>query len=479
MLLSTKFKTLAENTVDYWMKPNSQVSLDDIENKIINLKWDNESNLQLYIHVPFCTQKCTFCAFSGGNSVQFEEAIKYVGLLIKQLESVFHKTGTKEKDIQSIHIGGGSPDLLNGEIGLLLDYLTNLPGYSKRTELSIEFSLFSVRDEFIDQLNKYPVSKASFGVQTLNPEIRRYLKMPTKLRKLDEICYEIRKNVPILNVDLMTGFPLQTLDDALSDLEYFINHPYVNSISSYLFSQGSAPAFVADVLSGKVPQTPTEEHHANLRLHSFATLLSHGWRRFGTNTYIDISNVDHKELSKIKGNECLGAHAYNDFLIGVGASAVSYFPGLRVENKSNLEEWISDVNKGKLPYELSKCSIEEQKDMTLWGVPLNYRGLHKDAFNTLVTEGIIDTEQIAAFNDYIEQGLIRLNANGVYNLTITGEVFQGHIVKGLKKKRDQSVISEYVSEGYELAKLASEGKVKIENALNNRQQLLINKLNKL
>lgn len=472
MLLGTKFHKLAENNVDYWMKPDTALTTEDITKKLVNLEWDEKANLQIYIHVPFCTQKCSFCAFSGGNSVEFEEARNYANLVILQLSDIYKKTKLKNKPIDTIHIGGGSPDLLNAQIGILLEYLVNLPGFQARTELAVEFSLFSVRDEFLNELAKYPVTKASFGVQTLNPSIRKNIKMPPRLRRMDEVCEKLRRTIPVLNVDLMTGFPEQSLDDVISDLCFFIDHPHVNCISSYLFSQGSAPAFIADVIAGNIPTPPTESHHANLRLHTFSTLQRNGWQRYGTNTYIDVTDVPSDILLKIKGNECLGAHAYHDFLIAAGASAIGYFPGLRYENKTSLEDWMQDVKQGRLPYDLTKSSLEDQADMALWGFPLNYHGLKKTDYDELVINRIIDDYQQNTFKDFLSQGLIYLGSDGIYNLTITGEVFQGHIVKGLKKKPDQNVISEYIQDGYQRANLAANGIATIENKLNNRQKKL-------
>src|SRR5690606_33785447 len=112
MLLGTRFNSLAENTIDYWMKPDSQLSASDINNKLTTLEWGEKSTLQLYIHIPFCMQKCSFCAFSGGNSLEFEEAKTYISYLKKHLDFMLSQTKTKERKIDSIHIGGGSPDIL-------------------------------------------------------------------------------------------------------------------------------------------------------------------------------------------------------------------------------------------------------------------------------------------------------------------------------------------------------------------------------
>ncbi|MCL2897115.1 radical SAM protein [Brenneria tiliae] len=474
MLLGTSFESLAENTVDYWMKGRDENLTEElVYNKLMNLKWHDDSHLQIYIHVPFCTQKCTFCAFSGGNTADFKLVELYANNIIKQLSDILHATKTYNKKITSINIGGGSPDLLSSSIVEILDFLVSLPGYTKQTEISIEFSLYSINESFINGIEKFDITRASFGVQTLNPKIRKYLRMPAKLRHLDEICERLIRHIPIINVDLMTGFPDQTINDVLDDINFFVAHPYINSISSYIFSQGAAPVFIADVLSHKIPAPPSQEVHANLRLQTYATLLKYGWKRFGTCTYYDVNKIPKEQLSKLSGNEALGAHAYEDFVIGVGSSAISYFPGLRLENISDHHKWISAISNNNTPYDLEKSSIEDQYDMALWGFPLKYHGLSVEKFDKMSSKGIINQKQIQTFKQYIESGLIYLNNNNYYDLTITGEIFMGHLVRGLKNDEDQKVIDEYVDEGKKIGEMISLGKIRKEHNVNNRQLNLL------
>lgn len=473
MLLGTSFDTLAENTVDYWMKNSESLTEADIYNKFSNIRWHEDSTLQLYIHVPFCTQKCTFCAFSGANSLHFNEANNYVSFLIKQLNYILDKSRTYGKPIASVHIGGGSPDLLGVHIGRLLDTITNLPGYSEKTELSVEFSLFSISNEFINEILKFNVTKVSFGVQTLNPEIRRFLRMPVKLRNLDVIMQKLRTSIPIINVDLMTGFPNQTINDIYNDLNFFIKHPHINSISSYLFSQGSAPAFISDVISSKIPKPPSDEEHMHLRLHTYTHLLKNNWKRYGTCTYLDETDINKNVLSMIKGNECIGAHSYNDYLIGIGASAISHIPGLRLENIADFNEWMRAVESNNLPYDFEKCSTTEQVDMALWVFPLKFSGLPKNDYETLIKENKITEAQQRTFEKYINDGLLYLDQRDCYNLTITGEIFMGHLVKNLKKQDDQLVITRYIDEGIKIANKISSGELDSNNNINNRQLNLV------
>src|SRR5690606_26016103 len=135
MLLGTKFEKLTDNTFDYGIKGTSDLSLTDIENKLKNLHPTGRSELRIYAHIPFCIQKCSFCAYSEGNSVQPDEALNYVSYIKKQLDDVLSRTGMQGIRIRSVHVGGGSPDLLGDRIGPLLSYLTELDGFTDTTAL--------------------------------------------------------------------------------------------------------------------------------------------------------------------------------------------------------------------------------------------------------------------------------------------------------------------------------------------------------
>jgi coproporphyrinogen III oxidase-like Fe-S oxidoreductase len=469
-LLHTRFPNVAENTIDYWMRPDSQcLDRSQILSAFKNATWSPTSTLQLYLHVPYCAQKCTFCAFSGGNSLDFKTAEKYASLLIWQMKEFLSMSPSCGKPIASVNIGGGSPDLLKGSIGKVLSAIKTLDGFTENTEISVEFTLSTVTDEFIDELLKHNVTKVSFGVQVIDPEVRRYLQMPTKLNGMDEVCEKLSRGVPIINADLVTGFPGQTLTSVINDLKYLIDHPRVNSISSYLLTPGAAPKLLADIQAGIIPPPPTQEEQALFRLHTYAELLRHGWVRKGTNTYMNPKVIEPNAFSSVAGNECIGARRYEDFLIGCGAQAISSIPGARIENTVDINQWMNEAESGRHSFALEKCSLESQYDAALWVFPLMANGLLKEEFDSLIAAGRIDDEQAKSFEQFISEGLIIDNGTN-YNLSIIGEVFMGHLVKTLKKIDGQEVISEYIKEGYLLGNLLKDGKIPRNNSVNDRQK---------
>jgi oxygen-independent coproporphyrinogen-3 oxidase len=468
-LLHSRFDTVARNTIDYWMRPDTDhLRYEEVRSAIAAAPWLPTSTFQLYLHVPYCAQQCSFCAFSGGNSLDFKSAERYARLLVWDMQELVRATQAAGHPIRAVNIGGGSPDLLRNHLGYVLAAVRDLPGVSDATEISVEFTLSTVKEDFIRELCKYGVTKASFGVQAMDPTIRKGQRMPANLRNMDDICQQLRRHIPIVNVDLITGLPGQTIASVLSDLRYFIDHPHVNSISTYLLTAGAAPRLVADVTAGRVPHQPTQEQQALFRLHSYTTLLRNGWIRKGTNTYMNPRKIPDHYFGVVAGNECIGARRYQDFLIGAGAQACSSLPGVRLENTVDLDAWCREVEQGRHSFDLHKCSLDHQRDMALWVFPLMADGLAASEYEGMVREGALNREQIETFATFVEEGLI-MRAVDRYQLSIVGEVFMGHIVRELKKPAQRAAVDTYIEEGHLLGELLAAQRLRDTNAANNRQ----------
>ncbi|MBD1557782.1 radical SAM protein [Vibrio sp. S9_S30] len=468
-LLNTRYSHLARNTIDYWMLPDqNQFTESDILNAMMASKPTENSKLQLYLHIPYCAQLCSFCAFSGGNNISWKEAEKYTELLIWQLKDLLKKTKTADINIESVNIGGGSPDLIGTHMDTLLTEVKQLNGMTDNTEISVEFTLSTVKKDFIDILAKHEVTKVSFGVQTTKPHLRKYMKQPAKLNHLDKVITMLDGRIPIVNADLITCLPGQTLDDVHEDLQAMMNHPGINAISTYLLTPGAAPSLLADLSSGKIPPQASPDVQAKMRLHSYATLQKNGWVRRGTNTYYDAHSIPKEILEKVKGNECIGTADGDDFLIAAGAQAISSLPGVRIENTVDINQWIEQTEKKKQAIFLPKCNVRKQEDTALWVFPLRHEGLLKSQYNRMLRQNAIDEEQVKTFKGLIEEGLI-VDSGDRYELSILGEVFMGRIVYDLKKEEGKQTIKEYIDEGYLLGKLLGENNIRAKGFHNNRQ----------
>ena len=467
-LLNTRFSSLASNTIDYWMlMDDDEMDVSRIERAIKSAPVSERSTVQLYLHVPFCAQRCRFCAFSGGNSLDFKQAERFTALLIQQMHALLEQSPVSERWIRAVNIGGGSPDLLGAHIGTLLKAVRDLPGCDDRTELAVEMTLSTTTKEFVDELARYGVTKASFGIQSFDENVRRALRQPASTHHLEPVVRWLAGRVPVINGDLITGLPGQSLQTALRDLDVLFEHPEINGISSYVLTKGAAPALISALDRQVIPALPSAEVHARQRFLTYSAMSRRGWMRRGTNTFYD-PELDDALRARLTGNECIGTQSYEDFLIGVGPQAVSSLPGARVENRVDIEGWCQAMERSESPYHLPKCSDSHQRDIALWAFPLRWEGLPRDVFERARSAGAFSDEQLRTLGHYVEEGLVLESASG-YELSILGEVFMGHLVRGLKNSAGRQAIDDYIREGEALGEAIAKGSVDDRNEVNNRQ----------
>ena len=468
-LLDTRFAALASNTIDYWMLPDDPSMTEDrLLRAIQEAPVQEDASLQIYLHVPFCAQRCRFCAFSGGNSLEFREAGRFARLVVEQMTDLLERTRIRGRRIASVNVGGGSPDLLGSHVGTVLRSVRELPGCADDTEISVELTLSTTQREFIEELVRYDVTKVSFGIQSLNPQVRRHMRQPVSLRHLDQVLDWIDGRIPIVNADLITGLPGQDLAVVNADLRALMQDERIQGVSSYLLTAGAAPSMLAAMESGVIPTQPGQQEQALMRLHTYGSFLRQGWVRRGTNSYYHPGRIPEDVLTRVAGNECIGTSHYGAFLLAAGPQAVSCLPGARIENRVDIEGWCRDLEHGNHPFHLPKCSDAHQKDTALWVFPLRWEGLPRGRFESMLEQGALTVAQIRTLEELVREGLLVQNAEG-FELTLLGEVFMGQLVRSLKKPEGRRAIDEYVEEGHALGLAIAGGRARDANETNNRQ----------
>lgn len=469
-LLGTRYAALARNTIDYWMQPDAtSLSRARLQTAVERASVLDGASLRLYLHVPYCAQRCRFCAFSGGNSLDWRGAERYAALLVTQLRQLWQRTAMQGHPIRSVNIGGGSPDLLGASIDPVLDAVRSLPGFTTDTELGVEMTLATAKPAFIDSLAEHGVTKVSFGVQSLDPAVRGFMRQPKTLRHLDRVLDWIDGRIAVVNADLITGLPGQTRASVLADLDALMADPRITAVSSYLLTAGAAPSLVAAISQGAIPEAPPALQQALMRLETYGAFRRAGWQRRGTNTYVDPRRIAPPSLQRMAGDECIGASAYETFLLGVGPQAVSSMPGVRLENLVDVAAWSDAVTRGVLPVCVSKCSTAHQRDMALWTFPLRWEGLSRARWDALREQGAVSEAQVHTFEALQHEGLIHAGA-GRYTLSLLGEVFMGHLVRDLKAAPGRDAVDDYIAQGQALGRAAAAGVAPDANEINNRQR---------
>ncbi len=186
--------------------------------------------LSLYIHIPWCVQKCPYCDF---NSHGLKEAIpekQYVDALLTDL--TIDKHLAQGRKLSSIFIGGGTPSLLSeSAIERLLVGVEQLIPFSDNIEITLEANPGTVESDRFAGYRQAGVNRISIGIQSFNPE---HLKVLGRIHNTEEAVNAARlaqsTGLNSFNLDLMHGLPDQTPEQALDDLKQAIalNPPHLS-----------------------------------------------------------------------------------------------------------------------------------------------------------------------------------------------------------------------------------------------------------
>ncbi|PQQ24100.1 radical SAM family heme chaperone HemW [Photorhabdus hindustanensis] len=178
--------------------------------------------LSLYIHIPWCVQKCPYCDFNSHALKGDVPHQEYVDHLLADLKTDLPMVNGRE--ITTIFIGGGTPSLLSSQaMQQLLDGVRALLPVSPQAEITMEANPGTVEADRFSGYQQAGINRISIGVQSFSPN---------KLARLGRIhgpdeakraaCLAASLGLRSFNLDLMHGLPDQSLDEALDDLRQAI-----------------------------------------------------------------------------------------------------------------------------------------------------------------------------------------------------------------------------------------------------------------
>ena len=313
----------------------------------------------LYIHVPFCAQKCAYCAFysepSGGDLIN-----RYVAALIRELELVAH-------DLQprTIFFGGGTPSLLNlrqwEQILRALERL-NLLGAE---EFTVECNPATVSPDKAKRLRDFGVNRISMGVQSLDePLLERLGRIHTREMVFQSFDILRRAGFDNLSLDLMFAIPGQTMEiwratlaEALAlGSEHLSTYEVIYEDDTPLFVQLQAGEFDVDedLACAMYEELIEQAESAGYQQYEVANFARDVPARSTVHSpqsnAVDAATGD-CGLRAVDVPSLACRHNVNYWrggsFYGLGPSATSYVRGVRTKNWSNTQLYCEQLEKGK------------------------------------------------------------------------------------------------------------------------------------
>ena len=362
-------------------------------------------NVALYIHIPFCKQKCLYCDFPSFAGKE-ECMLDYAAALAKEINSI------KDKKIKTIFIGGGTPTYLSLEGWEIISKSIERLDICEDLEFTVEGNPGTFTREKLGFLKKMGVNRLSIGLQAWQDSL---LKELGRIHTIEDFkqSFEIARNLGFnnINVDLMFGLPSQTLTQWLETLENVTElNPEHLSCYSLIVEEGTG--FYKRFEQGTLI-LPDEELERSMYAKTIEYLGEKGYVQY------EISNFSKNNMP------CKHNLVYweLDEYIGCGAASHSYIDGLRYRNEENVEKYIEKMN--------AECSAIVEKRKNTFKDDMEefmFMGLRKNL-------GINKNEFTQRFNKDIH--------------SVYGEVLSKYISTGFIKESDDNIFLTF--EGIELS----------------------------
>ena len=318
--------------------------------------------LGLYIHIPFCKQKCYYCDFvSYAKNEKFFE--RYIGALLEEMNNFFDNN---DVEIKTIYIGGGTPSIIDAKyIEEIMNFFKKRDLLKKTKEITIEVNPGTVDEEKIKCYKKAGINRLSIGLQSTDDNM---------LKKIGRIhCYKDFLNTykfakeagfDNINVDIMIGLPEQKISNVKNTLEKIINlepePPKHISVYSLIVEENTP---IEKMINDGTLELPDEENERNMYWYVKNFLELNGYNHY------EISNFSKDGYESIHNSDCWKQKEY----IGFGVAAHSFIDDVRFGNTSNLDEYLrncenKDFENNRIIDEIEKDLFSKEQEFMLVGL---------------------------------------------------------------------------------------------------------------
>ena len=306
--------------------------------------------LGIYIHIPFCKQKCFYCDFcSFANKKEMQE--KYVEAVINEIKNITHK---EKYTVTTIYFGGGTPSILNPEyIKNILQEIESSFKILDDAEITIEINPGTVNEEKLKKYKEYGINRLSIGLQSANDKILKKIGRIHDYKQFEETFFYARKcGFKNINVDLMIGLPTQTIEDVKQTLEKIIQkNPEHISVYSLIIEEGT---IIEKLINENKLQLPNEETERIMYWTVVNELKENGYNQY------EISNFSKKTYESKHNTNCWKQKQY----VGLGTSAHSYLNKKRYSNTNNIEEYIKNIQENNISKNIT-IHEEQTEELTM------------------------------------------------------------------------------------------------------------------
>lgn len=366
-----------------------------------------EESVSVYLHVPYCRDICLYCGCNTKMAVRDDVVSAYRRALEAEIALV-GDLAAKRLRLARLHWGGGTPSILGGEglksvLAVLRDRFLFEPGFEHAIELDPRY----VTAELANALATLGISRASLGVQDVNPLVQAAIGRLQPLAMVEAAVDRLRSaGVPSLSFDLMYGLPMQSLESIRKTCASVVS---LSPDRIACFGYAHLPQMKANQRRIDEARLPSQDERIDQ-----ADVIA---EELGRNGYLKIG-IDHfakpgdaLARAAVSRNLHRNFQGYTDddrkILLGLGASSISTFANGYVQNITDVPKYIRTIESGSLA-SARGCRLDDEDRQRARIVERLMCDFEADL--AVLAPDLDLSEELASFGRMRREGLIEIDA---------------------------------------------------------------------
>ena len=320
------------------------------------------AGISLYIHIPFCNEKCFFCGcnMTRKMGLTFEE--RYVNALLTEMDTITSFLD-KNREVIQIHWGGGTPNALPFElIEKIMNAIRSKFTIGDNCEVAIECNPADLDDDKIVKLVDYGFNRVSLGIQDLRDDVLKLVNRRPSAMPVDQLVKKLKAaGIDSVNIDLIYGLPLQTVESFGETIEEIIK---ISPDRLVTFSYAHVPWVMKAQKALEKAGLPTADEKMAMLLSSQEKLIDSGYVAIGMDHYAKNTDLLNKALDEKKLHRNFQGYCTKETtgqVYALGCSGISQLTTAYSKNKKDPQKYIDRIEATGLAvirgYELS---VDEQ-----------------------------------------------------------------------------------------------------------------------
>lgn len=310
-----------------------------------------KKNLGIYVHIPFCVSKCSYCDFLSFDNCSYAVQLQYIDALIQEIK--LYKAFADRYVVKTIFFGGGTPSLLDEVfIGNILKAIRSVFNVDRFPEITIDANPGTVKYTNLLAYQSHGINRLSIGLQSTDDDC---LMMLGRIHNMDQFVATYnsarRAGFKNINVDIMSGIPGQTEHTYVETLMKVIEFgPEHISAYSLQVEDGTPLAENEPVLS----MLPDEEADRRMYAMTKKVLGANGYQRYEFSNYAKPGYECKHNITYWTGGE----------YVGLGLGAASFFKGERFSNIRDINRYLEIMQEAQSDIASSTDKISVYDEVT-------------------------------------------------------------------------------------------------------------------